>query len=80
MSEPAEPRRAPSPVERAPPRFVSGSLLRHVLVMTGAGGIGLGAIFLGDLANIIFLSWLRDQMIVAAVGYASSVLFLIISI
>jgi len=64
----------------APPKFVTGSLLRHILVMTAAGGVGLGAIFLSDLANIVFLSWLRDQAVLAAVGYASSILFVTTSI
>ena len=64
----------------APPKFVSGSLLRHILVMSGAGGVGLGAIFLSDLANIVFLSWLEDQAVLAAVGYASSILFFTTSI
>src|SRR5690606_11596765 len=64
----------------APPKFVAGSLLRHILVMSGAGGIGLGAIFLSDLANIVFLSWLNDQDVLAAVGYASSILFFTTSI
>ncbi|HML43957.1 MAG TPA: MATE family efflux transporter, partial [Hyphomicrobium zavarzinii] len=53
-------------------------LLRHILVMSGAGGVGLGAIFLSDLANIAFLSLLDDQAVLAAVGYASSILFLMI--
>jgi putative MATE family efflux protein len=62
------------------PKFVTGSLLRHILVMTGTGAVGLMAIFVGDLANLIFLSWLKDEAIVAAVGYGSSILFLTISI
>jgi len=66
--------------ERAPAIFVTGSLLRHILVMSGAGGVGLGAIFLSDLANIVFLSWLGDQAVLAAVGYASSILFFTISV
>ncbi len=69
-------------VRRAPaagPKFVTGSILRHILGMTGAGAVGLMAIFLGDLANILFLSWQRDQAIVAAVGYAGSIVFLTIS-
>ena len=61
---------------RPPPRFITGSILRHVLVMTGTGGLGLIAIFFGDLANILFLSQLGDQDIVAAVGYASAIQFL----
>jgi putative MATE family efflux protein len=64
----------------APPKFVVGSLLRHILVMSGAGGVGLGAIFLSDLANIVFLSWLDDRAVLSAIGYASSILFFTISI
>ena len=72
----------PARTERSAPtpKFVTGSLLRHILVMTGASGVGLMAIFLGDLANIYFLGLLGDQAIVAAVGYASSITFLTISI
>lgn len=60
--------------------FLDGSLLRHILVMTGTGAVGLMAIFVGDLANIFFLGRLGDEAIVAAVGYASSIQFLTISI
>lgn len=74
----ARPEMAAQP--HAPPIFASGSLLRHILVMSGAGGIGLGAIFLSDLANIVFLSWLEDQAVLAAVGYASSILFFMTSV
>ncbi len=62
------------------PKFVTGSLLRHILVMTGAGAAGLMAIFAGDLANMLFLSLLGDEAVIAAVGYASSILFLTVSI
>ena len=75
-----EARHAASSRTDAPPKFVTGSLLRHILVMSGAGGVGLGAIFLSDLANIVFLSWLDDQAVLAAVGYASSILFFTTSI
>ncbi len=75
-----DPGLAAEPPTRAPPVFVSGSLLRHILIMSGAGGIGLGAIFLSDLANIVFLSWLHDQAIIAAIGYASSIQFLTTSV
>jgi putative MATE family efflux protein len=37
------------------------------------------AIFLGDLANILFLSWQGDDAVVAAVGYAGSIVFLTVS-
>jgi putative MATE family efflux protein len=62
------------------PIFVTGSLLRNILTMTGAGAVGLMAIFVGDLANIYFLSRLNDEAVVAAVGYASSILFFATSV
>jgi putative MATE family efflux protein len=62
------------------PKFVTGSILRHILVMTGAGAVGLMAIFAGDLANILFLSRTGDDAVVAAIGYASSILFFSTSI
>lgn len=68
----------PNPVT-TPPRFVTGSIRRHILVMTGTGAVGLMAIFIGDLANLIFLGQLGDTEILAAVGYASSLLFFSIS-
>lgn len=61
--------------QHPPPKFVTGSLLRHILVMTGTGAVGLMAIFIGDLANIFFLSRSGDEAVVAAVGYASTILF-----
>ncbi len=33
---------------------MTGSLLRHILIMTGTGAVGLVAIFIGDLANMLF--------------------------
>jgi MATE family, multidrug efflux pump len=52
----------------APARFVTGSILRHILVMTGTSAVGLMAIFAGDFANILFLGSLRDQEVLAAVA------------
>ena len=66
--------------ERPPAKFVTGSLLRHILVMTGAGAFGLMAIFAGDFANIYFLGWLKDEAVIAAVGYGSAIVFFTISI
>ena len=69
--------RRPNP---SPPTFVTGPLLRHILVMTGTGALGLIAIFLGDLANLLFLSWLNDEAVIAALGYASSIQFFTVAI
>lgn len=59
----------------ASPKFVSGSLRRHIAVMTSTAALGLMAIFLVDLADIYFLSLLGEVELAAAVGYAGSVLF-----
>jgi putative MATE family efflux protein len=68
-----------SPTNPGRARFVTGSIRRHILVMTGTGAVGLMAIFVGDLANLIFLGLLGDTEILAAVGYASSLLFFSVS-
>ena len=57
------------------PRFVSGSIMRHVAVMSGAGAVGLIAIFLVDLINLFYLSRLDNKAITAAVGFFSVVGF-----
>jgi putative MATE family efflux protein len=69
----AEP--APAPL----PRLVTGSIARHILVMTGTSAVGLMSIFFSDFANIFFLGLLGDLQLLAAVGYASSLLFFLIS-
>ena len=63
----------------APARFVTGSILRHILVMTGTSAAGRMAVFAGDFANILFLGSLRDGEVLAAAGYASTILFFMIS-
>ncbi|HEV7260025.1 MAG TPA: MATE family efflux transporter [Bosea sp. (in: a-proteobacteria)] len=60
--------------------FVSGSLMRHVAVMTGTGAIGLMAIFLVDLLSLLYVSWLGRPEATAGVGFATIVLYLMISI
>ncbi len=59
--------------EAATPRFVTGSLMRHVAVMAGTGAIGLVAIFAVDLINLLYISMLGEQAIAAAVGFAGVV-------
>ena len=58
-----------------PPRFLTGSLLRHIVVMAGTGAIGLVAIFAVDLVNLLYISMLGEQEIAAAVGFAGVVGF-----
>lgn len=73
---PPAPIAAPSP---PPPRFVTGAIPRHILVMTGTGAVGLMAIFVSDFATIFFLGLLGDLQLLAAVGYAGSILFFMFS-
>ncbi|MBL8588754.1 MAG: MATE family efflux transporter [Methylobacteriaceae bacterium] len=50
--------------------------MRHVLVMTGAGAVGLVAIFLVDALSLLYVSRLGDADLTAAVGFATQVMFL----
>jgi len=58
-----------------PPRFVTGSPLRHVIVMASTGAIGLVAVFVVDLINLFYISLLGEPAIAAAVGFAGVVGF-----
>ena len=61
-------------------RFVSGSILRHVVVMSATGAVGLMAIFLVDLLSLLYVSKLGDPALTAGVGFAAIVQFFAISI
>src|ERR1700752_391777 len=61
-------------------RFVSGSTMRHVVVMAGTGAIGLMAVFAVDLANLFYISLLGDASVAAAVGFAGTVTFFHVAI
>lgn len=56
-------------------KFVQGNLFRHIAVMSLTSSVGLMAIFVVDLINMIYISWLNDHVLTAAVGYAGAVLF-----
>src|SRR5262245_26169577 len=60
-------------------KFVTGSTMRHVVVMTATGSIGLVAIFLVDALNLFYISLLGVQSLTAAVGFAATLLFFTIS-
>jgi putative MATE family efflux protein len=63
----------------APPRFATGSIPRHIVVMTSTGAVGLMSIFISDFANIFFLGLQGDLQLLAAVGYASGLMFFVFS-
>lgn len=56
-------------------KFLEGSTMRHVINMTATGSIGLIAVFLVDVLNLIYVSQLGKPEITAAIGYASTLLF-----
>lgn len=58
-----------------PARFLEGSLIRHIAVMSFTASIGLMAVFVVDLVDMIFISMLGRDELAAAVGYAGAILF-----
>ncbi|MDG3088425.1 MATE family efflux transporter [Vibrio hannami] len=56
-------------------KFVEGSTMRHILVMTGSASVGLMAIFLVDLLDMFFISLLGQVELAAAVGFAGTLIF-----
>jgi len=75
ISHPAQAAAVPA----EPGRFTEGSILRHVLLMTGAGSVGLMSIFAVDLLSLFYVARLHNPNLTAAVGYATQALFFFIS-
>ena len=63
-----------------PARFVTGSTMRHVVVMASTGAIGLVSVFVVDLLNLFYISLLGQKPIAAAVGFSGVVGFLQVSV
>lgn len=61
-------------------KFTRGSTMRHVLAMTGASATGLIAMFGVDLVDMYFLTLLDDHALVAAVGYAGTLIYFLVSV
>lgn len=62
------------------PVFTQGSLMRHVAVMTATGSIGIVALFSVDLLSLFWVSKLGVVSYKAAIGYASQLSFLLMSV
>lgn len=60
--------------------FTQGSTMRHVVVMTTASATGLLAMFGVDLVDMYFLTLLGEQELAAAVGFAGTLLFFLVSV
>lgn len=63
------------PASTTQARFVTGSTLRHVTIMTLTGALGLMSMFLVNLADLFFLSMLQVTEVTAAIGYAGTIVF-----
>lgn len=82
MSLPSDPPEATSlnSADSPPPKFVQGSTMGHVVVMTLTGAFGLMAVFFVDLADMYFLSLLGEAEVAGAIGFAGAVVFINLSI
>ncbi|NRA21221.1 MAG: MATE family efflux transporter [Oceanospirillaceae bacterium] len=56
-------------------KFLTGSLMGHVSVMSFTSSIGLLMIFAVDFVDLLFISMLGEEALAAAVGYAGIILF-----
>jgi putative MATE family efflux protein len=61
-------------------KFVTGSLMRHVVVMSLSGAMGLSFTFLVDFLALWWISQLRVEAMIAAVGMAGTIQFAVLSI
>ncbi|MCB2110752.1 MATE family efflux transporter [Albidovulum sp.] len=61
-------------------KFVTGSLLRHVVVMSLSGTLGLSFTFLVDFLALWWVSRLHDEAMIAALGIAGTIQFAVLSI
>lgn len=61
-------------------KFTSGSLMKHVSVMTFTASLGMVALFAVDFVDMIFISMLGNAALAAAIGYAGTILFFTTSI
>ena len=56
-------------------KFLSGSLFRHISVMSITASAGLMAVFLVDFVDMVFISMLGKAELAAAIGYAGAIIF-----
>ena len=63
-----------------PGKFTTGSTMRHVIVMTGTGSVGLISVFFVDILNLFYISMLGKEELAAAIGYAGTLMFFTLSV
>ncbi len=60
--------------------FTRGSTMRHIVAMTAASATALLAMFGVDLIDMYFLTLLGEQALVAAVGFAGTLVYFLVSV
>ena len=60
-------------------KFTTGSTMRHVVVMTLTGSLGLSFMFLVDFLALYWISRLQDEAMIAALGFGGTIQFFVIS-
>ena len=61
-------------------KFTTGSTMRHVVVMTMTGALGLSFMFLVDFLALFWVSQLHDEVLISAVGFAATIQFFVVSV
>lgn len=61
-------------------KFLTGNMMGHVVTMTVTSSIGLMAIFAVDALNLFYIAQLGVQELAAAIGYAGTIQFFLISL
>ena len=61
-------------------KFVSGNIMKHILVMTFSSSVSLFVLFLVDLVDMFFISQLGEVALASAIGFAGTILFFTTSI
>lgn len=61
-------------------KFVTGSTMRHVVVMTLTGSVGLSFLFLVDFLALWWISQLGNEVLITAIGFAGTIQFFVMSV
>lgn len=61
-------------------KFLTGNLTKHIISMSLTAAVGFIALFVVDLADMLFISMLGIDELAAAVGFAGTILFMTTSI
>lgn len=70
-----------APSQSGPPaKFLSGPVMFHIWTMTSTSAIGLIGVFIVELIDMLFLSMLDSDDIIAGVGFAASISFFTVSL